>query len=142
MIDIGASFGDQRTLTEEDLELAIRLTGGRHPVHTDAQRARQAGFRERIFHGAVTAAIMTAAIGRRFPDVLISIAEQRNVYCSPVYPGDTLESRWTVREVLPGRRTGQTRLRVEGDLTNQHGQRVMEAEARLVMWTRGEQNDQ
>ncbi len=134
MIDVGASFKDQRTLTEDDLELAIRLTGGRHPVHTDAERAREAGFTGRIFHGAVTAAIMTAAIGRRFPDVLISIAEQRNAYRRPVYPGDTLESVWVVREVRSGRQPGQLRLRLEGDLTNQHSEKVIEAEATVVMW--------
>ena len=129
----GEQFGSTRVLVGEDLELAVRLTQGTHPVHVDDTAAKRAGLQGRIFHGAVTAAIMAAAIGGRFSDSLIALLEQNNRYLLPVYPGDTLRATWTVERLRESRQAGQWVVELAGQTVNQHGATVLEASAR-VLW--------
>lgn len=131
-IDVGEAFGGSCELTAEDLELAVRLTRGRHPVHVSEDAARAAGLEGCIFHGAVSAAILASAIGARFENDNIALLEQNNRYRKPVYPGDTLASQWTVRAVQPGR-PGTQLIELAGVLRNQHGEVVVESQAKVVM---------
>ena len=133
MIEVGETFGSSCELDAEDLELAVRLTRGRHPVHVDEAAAHKAGLQGRIFHGAVSAAIMAAAIGQRFAGESIVILEQANRYRLPVYPGDTVTSRWQVGESRPGREAGQQVLALAGELVNQRGQVVIDSTAKLLV---------
>jgi len=129
----GRSFGGRRTLTAEDLDLAVRLTGGRHPVHVDDEAARRSGLQGRIFHGAVSAAIMTAAIGAHYAQRSIALLEQSCRYRASVHPGDEVESRWTVLDARPGRRPGQTVLALAGELRNRQGELLVEGSAKLLL---------
>ena len=133
MIEVGQSFGSACTLTLEDLELAVRLTGGRHPVHIDDAAARKAGLHGRIFHGAVSAAIMASAIGKRFADCSAAILEQSSKFRMPVYPGDNLESRWTVTSAARGRQEGQFIILLTGELRNQRADVVIEGTAKVLL---------
>jgi acyl dehydratase len=133
LIEAGETFGSTCELTWDDLELAVRLTRGRHPVHVDDAAARAAGLEGRIFHGAVSAAIMAAAIGQRFASHDIVILEQANRYRLPVHPGDTVTSRWTVTEGRPGRQPSQLVLGLSGELANQRGDIVLESKAKVLL---------
>lgn len=133
MIEVGEAFGSRCTLTDEDLDLAVRLVRGRHPVHVDDAAARSMGLRGRIFHGAVSAAIMASAIGKRFTGHGAYILEQASKFRAPVYPGDTLESRWTVVGVQPGRQQGQLVLSLSGELQKLGGDIVVEGNAKVLL---------
>jgi 3-hydroxybutyryl-CoA dehydratase len=130
---LGERFGSTRVLVGEDLELAVRLTQGTHPVHVSEAAAKCAGLQGRIFHGAVTAAIMAAAIGGRFAQSLIALLEQNNRYLLPVYPGDALRATWTVGRLRESRQAGQWVVELTGQTVNQHGATVLEASAK-VLW--------
>ena len=133
LIEVGETFGSSCELEIEDLELAIRLTRGRHPVHVDDAAARKAGLPGRIFHGAVSAAIMAAAIGQRFAGESIVILEQANRFRLPVAPGDTVTSRWNIAETRPGRKDGQQVLGLAGELVNQLGEVVIDSTAKVLL---------
>lgn len=81
----------------------------------------------------VSAAIMTAAIGERFEHDTIALLEQGQRYRKPVYPGDTLTSRWAVQSVEEGRQAGTRLVALAGELRNQHGEVVVEGEAKLLL---------
>ena len=136
MIEPGERFGGSSTLTAEDLDLAVRLTGGRHPVHVSEEAAHAAGLEGRIFHGAVSAAIMASAIGARFENDRIALLEQNNSYRKPVYPGDTLASQWKVQDIQPGRQPGDQVIELSGELRNQHGDAVVVSRAKVLLRAR------
>ena len=135
MIEHGVVFGSTRYVTEADLDAAIRLTGGTHPVHTSDEAALSAGFKGRIFHGPVTAAILTAAIGAHFSHEQIAIVEQSQAYKRPVYPGDNLSSRWWVEKVTEhkGRNPSSVVLELSGELKNQHDEIVISGRAKVLV---------
>lgn len=132
-VTAGSQFGASCRVTEEQLDLAVALIGGTHPVHVSAQAAQEAGFRGRIFHGAVSAAIMAAAIGAHFRDSRIALLEQKTRFVAPVYPGDMLDTVWTIGETRPGKRTGDALLALQGRMTNQHGATVLESETKVLL---------
>lgn len=134
---VGDSFGAVRRLTQTDLDLAVDLTGGRHPVHVDEHAARDAGLGGCIFHGAVSAAIMASAIGAHFSRDRIALLGQDNLYRLPVYPGDELQTSWTVTEVRPTRQKGRILITLTGQMRNQHGAVVLDATTKLMWFSPG-----
>jgi acyl dehydratase len=132
LIETGETFGGSCEVTAEDLDLSVRLTRGRHPVHVSEEAARSAGLKGRIFHGAVSAAILASAIGERFAQDNIALLEQKNRFRKPVYPGDVLRLKWTVQSVHLGRRVGTQLIELSGELRNQHDDVVLESLAKIV----------
>ncbi len=60
-----------RTMTESDVTNFAGLTGDWHPIHTDAEYAKDTLFGERIVHGMLTLSIGSALIFRLGPYVAL-----------------------------------------------------------------------
>jgi 3-hydroxybutyryl-CoA dehydratase len=88
--------GPARTITETDIVQFAALTGDWHPLHTDAEYAKEAIFGERIAHGMLILAIGTGLIYRssdnialpRFAIAAAGLDKVRFVY--PTKVGDTV----------------------------------------------------
>jgi 3-hydroxybutyryl-CoA dehydratase len=121
------------TVTETHLVLGAGLIGGFHPVHVDEQYAVAAGLRGRVLHGALTAAVMSAVIGRNLPTKGWTIVEQSTRFRAPVYCGDTLHTRWTAMqepEVLSG---GRILFTLKGECRCQGDTVVADGTVKLVL---------
>jgi len=80
--------------TREDQAMLYRLSGDYNPLHIDPAVARAAGFERPILHGLCTYGI----VGRALLDALCADegARVRRMdvrFSSPVYPGETIETR-------------------------------------------------
>ena len=87
--------------TRPEQALLYRLTGDRHPLHSDPEFARRAGFPRPILHGLCTYAIA----GRALLHVLCDgdpsrLRSMKARFSSPVYPGDDVTV--TVWRTAPG----------------------------------------
>jgi 3-hydroxybutyryl-CoA dehydratase len=131
-LPLGATFSASLTVTETHIVIGAGLIGGFQPVHVDHEEARRRGFAGPILHGSLTAAIMSAVIGRSLPAGKWAFLGQDNDYRAPVVAGDTLTSTWRVAAFEPHERLGGTVVRLDGDCTNQRGERVAQARARLL----------
>jgi acyl dehydratase len=58
-----------RTITETDITMFAAMTGDWHPIHTDAEFAKNYFFGERIAHGMLVLSIGSALIFRLGPNV-------------------------------------------------------------------------
>jgi 3-hydroxybutyryl-CoA dehydratase len=73
-MNVGAYFDDfhvgdtvvtpARTITETDIVLFAALSGDWHPMHTDAEYAKQTAYGQRIAHGLLTLAISSGLLFR------------------------------------------------------------------------------
>ena len=92
-----------RTITLEDIEAFARLSGDTFYAHMDDEAARAHGvFTGRVAHGYF---IVSAAAGL-FVDpalgpVLANYGLERLRFTKPVYPGDTIRVRLTVKQKTP-----------------------------------------
>ena len=60
-----------RTITETDITMFAAMTGDWHPLHTDAEFAKNYFFGERIAHGMLILSVGTALIFRLGPNVAL-----------------------------------------------------------------------
>ena len=93
-------------------------------------------FGTRILHGPFTSALVSAPVGMYFSGTALAYLEHACRFKSPVRPGDTLTSEWTVMEKLdkPKHQGGIVVLRCVS--TKQDGEVAVEADGKLLVASR------
>jgi len=116
-VRVGQEFTWRRGITSADIEATVRLTGDQGGYHVDEGFARQAGFRTVIAPGLLQGSLPTKLGG----DLNYLAREMNYVFLKPVYAGDDL----TVVFRIVAIEREKNRLSVEGEVTNQAGERVL-----------------
>lgn len=109
-----ASFG--KTVTEADIVLFSAVSGDTNPVHINAEAAAATPFKERIAHGMLSAALISAALGTKLPGPGTIYLSQSLKFRAPVKIGDTVTATVEVTALDPARKrvTLATTCRVGG----------------------------
>jgi len=87
-----------RTLTETDIVLHAGQSGDFYPHHMDAEWCKEQEFRQRIAHGTL---VFTMAVGLTAGEInpeAFTYGYDRLRFVKPVFIGDTLRVRVTVKE--------------------------------------------
>ncbi|MDT5293738.1 MAG: 3-hydroxybutyryl-CoA dehydratase [Acidobacteriota bacterium] len=124
-LNVGDSAELSRTFTDEDVRAFAELTGDRNPVHLDDEYAAGTRFGRRIAHGMLGASLISSVLAGKLPGRGSVYLSQTLRFTAPVFPGDTVTARVTVRAV----REDKPVVTLETVCTNQHGERVVEGEA-------------
>ena len=135
-VAVGDGFGSSLTVTETHLVLAAGLFGDFNPLHVDEAFAEKSRFAGRILHGPFTSALVSSPVGMYFAGTAIAYLEHACRFKAPVRPGDTLATRWTVREKLDKPRHAGGIVVMKGEAKNQHGDLVVEADGKILVATR------
>jgi acyl dehydratase len=86
-----------RTITEADIVIHAGHTGDYFPHHVDAEFARQTQFGQRIAHGTMTFAIGIGLTANQINPVAFTYGYDKLRFPKPVFIGDTLHTRITVK---------------------------------------------
>jgi acyl dehydratase len=125
-----------RTVTIDDIESFVRLTGDNNRLHTDDEFARESGFTGRIAHGAL---VVSLAIGQAWKlgilkDTTLAFrAIDEWKFVAPVYPGDTIQLRGKIGETRAMPRLKAGLVRFELDVVNQSGVVTCTGALRMLM---------
>lgn len=119
----GASFA--KTISETDIYLYAGITGDFNPAHIDECYASQTVFKSRIAHGMLTAGLISAILGTRFPGPGTIYIRQELSFLAPVRIGDTITASVEVIETHPDK----NRIRLKTLCKNQEGIIVLDGEA-------------
>jgi 3-hydroxybutyryl-CoA dehydratase len=130
-VAIGQSTTFTHTITDHDIHTFATLSGDHHPQHTDDAYAQNTRFGQRIAHGALVVAYISAAFTehwRRFiqdhtDQPAISYGYDRIRFIKPVLIGDTLTVEHRIAELAPADDKAFAQLTV----TNHHGETVAAA---------------
>ena len=125
---IGARFTSPgRTLGDAHFLMFAGMTGDNHPIHYDAEYARQTLFGERVAHGLLVMA-MTAVgaspLSHRLEQSMIAFVEQGCRFLRPVLLNDTIHPEFEV--IALERKGDRGLLRLGVKLANQRGEVVLE----------------
>lgn len=128
------TLSPERIITDADVRAFAELTGDRNPIHLSDEAARQGRFGRRIAHGALVFSVSAGLLqqGEERPEVLAFVGVERLRFVRPVFLGDTIRVRQTVRSldaVDPA--TGMVEAREE--VLNQDGAVVVSYTAKLLV---------
>ena len=123
-----------RTITEADIVLHAGQTGDFYPHHMDAEWTKTQPFGQRVAHGTL---IFSVAVGMTAGEVnpeAFSYGYDRLRFIRPVFIGDTLRVRVTVKDKRDYPRSPAHGMVVElCEAINQRGETVLACEHLLIV---------
>lgn len=122
-----------RTITETDIVLHAGQSGDFYPHHMDAEWCKQQPFGQRIAHGTL---IFTIAVGlgaSAINPVAFSYGYDRLRFIKPVFIGDTVHAKLTIKEKRDHKRSEMGIVAEALELFNQNGEVVMVCEHLLLV---------
>lgn len=131
-LTVGMSESYAKTVTEADIVLYAGVSGDTNPVHINQAFAEKTMFKGRIAHGMLSAAFISTVLGTKLPGPGAIYVSQNLKFKAPVYIGDTVEARATVKEVI----TEKRRVILE-TVCLVNDKVVLEGEAMLMVDARG-----
>lgn len=123
-----------RTITETDIVIHAGHSGDYFPHHMDAEFARETPFGQRIAHGTMTFAIGIGLTAGQINPVAFTYGYDRLRFPKPVFMGDTIHTRVTIKEKQPdAKRPDSGRVIEACEVINQRGEVVLYCEHILVV---------
>ena len=122
---VGQVYEVKRIVTDEMIKMFAEATGDKNPVHLDDEFARNSIFDGRIAHGILSLGIVSAVLGMEFPGAGTVYLMQNAKFKRPVYVGEEVTVRLTVKEIDREKR----RVLLETLVVKPNGENAIEGEA-------------
>ena len=132
-LTVGQAVETRRVVGAADIEAFAEVSGDNNPVHLDETYAQTTTFGERIAHGMLSAAYISAILGTKLPGPGAIYLSQSLRFRRPVRIGDLVVARATVTALddAKGRVTLETVCEVGGK-TVMDGEAVVIAPRRVA----------
>ena len=105
------------------------ITGDENPIHLNEDYARKSVFGERIAHGLLTAALISAVLGTKLPGPGAVYISQNLKFMAPVKIGDKVTA---IVEVV-GKKDDKKRVTLKTNCFNNEGKAVIIGEAVMLV---------
>src|SRR5262245_5334109 len=126
---VGDSAETTKTIADEDVQQFADVTGDHNPVHLDDSFAKNTRFGRRIAHGMLTASLISSVLANKLPGEGSIYLGQTLQFVSPVFPGDEVTARVTVKAI----RQDKPIVKLETVCVNQHEEIVIRGEATVLV---------
>ena len=127
--NVGDSAEITRQITATDIEAFAEVTGDHNPIHLDDEFAKATRFGRRIAHGMLTASLISSVLANKLPGEGSVYLGQSLQFVAPVFPGDEVTARVTVKEV----RDDKPIVKLETICVNQRDETVIRGEATVLI---------
>ena len=128
-LNVGDSAEITKTIEQADIDAFASVTGDHNPVHVDEEFAKTTRFGKRIAHGMLTASLISAVLANKLPGEGSVYLGQTLRFVAPVFPGDEVTARVTVKEI----REDKPIIKLETICVNQRGEVVIRGEATVLL---------
>ena len=128
-VKVGDSFERSRTVTDELVRAFAELSSDFNPIHLDEEFAAKTRFGQRIAHGMLSGAFISAVLGYEFQERKIVYLSQTMKFTAPVYIGDTVTTTATVKNI----REEKGIVTLETVCTKQDGTVAVEGKAMVMI---------
>lgn len=123
-----------RTITEADIVLHAGQTGDFYPHHMDAEWCKTQDFKQRMAHGTLVFSVAVGQTAGEINPAAMSYGYDRLRFIKPVFIGDTLTTRCTVKEIRDHPKRADHGIVVElVEAVNQRAETVLAAEHLLLV---------
>jgi len=118
----------RKTISESDVYTFAGITGDMNPAHIDEIYASSTKFGKRIVHGLLVSSFISTVLGTKLPGPGTIYVSQSLNFKAPVYIGDTIEARVTVKEIIKEK----NRVILLTEVYNQKNELVLTGEAMVL----------
>ena len=125
---VGDSAEITKTIEQADINAFADVTGDHNPVHVDETFAQTTRFGRTIAHGMLTASLISSVLANKLPGPGSVYLGQTLKFVAPVYPGDQITARVTVKEI----REDKAIVKLETICVNQRDEIVIRGEATVL----------
>lgn len=125
---VGETAEITKRITDADIQGFADVTGDHNPIHLDDSFAMTTRFGQRIAHGMLSASLISSVLANKLPGEGSVYLSQTLQFVSPVFPGDEITARVTVKEI----RDDKPILKLETVCLNQSGKTVIRGEATVL----------
>jgi 3-hydroxybutyryl-CoA dehydratase len=127
--NLGDSAEITKTIEETDIQAFAEVTGDHNPIHLDEAFAKTTRFGRRIAHGMLSASLISAVLANKLPGEGSIYLGQTLQFVAPVFPGDEVTARVTVKEI----REDKPIVKLETVCVNQRDEVVIRGEATVLL---------
>ncbi|PYT01456.1 MAG: enoyl-CoA hydratase [Acidobacteria bacterium] len=128
-LQVGTSFSSERLVTDELIRKFADVSGDYNPIHLDDEFAKTTRFGQRIAHGMLSGAFISAVLGYELSERKIVYLSQTLKFTAPVFIGDTVTATATVTHV----RDDKPIVTLEPICRNQNGEVLVKGEAAVMI---------
>ena len=128
-IQIGTTAELKHTITQNDIEKFVDLTGDNNKLHVDAEYASTTTFKKPVAHGMLGASFISTIIGTKLPGDGALWYAQNLEFLQPVRIGDELLITAEVIKKIDRTKT----IELQTDIYNQHKQKVTTGTAKIKL---------
>jgi len=121
-----------RTITETDIVIHAGQTGDFFPHHMDEEWCKTQPFKKRIAHGTLIFSIAVGKTADIINDVAMTYGYERLRFTKPVFIGDTIKVRVTIKDKKDHKKPGYGLITELVEAINQQGELVMLCEHILL----------
>jgi 3-hydroxybutyryl-CoA dehydratase len=125
---VGDSAEITKTIEQADIHAFADVTGDHNPVHVDEAFAKTTRFGRTIAHGMLSASLISAVLANKLPGAGSVYLGQTLQFVAPVFPGDAITARVTVKEIRPDKPI----MKLETVCINQRDEVVIRGEATVL----------
>lgn len=118
----------KKIFTEKDVMTFAEVTTDRNPAHVDKEYASKSMFKKQIVHGMFVASLFSAIFGVQMPGLGSIYIKQSLKFTKPVYFGDEVTAKVTVKEL----KLDRNRVVFVCEAVNQNGETVIFGEAEIM----------
>jgi 3-oxoacyl-[acyl-carrier protein] reductase len=126
-INIGDIAELKHTITTEDIQSFVRITGDDNRIHVSESFASKTSFRKPVAHGMLSASFISTIIGTRIPGDGALWYEQHLEFLLPVRVGDEI----TVQAEVIKKIERLNAIELKTEIFNQHKQKVISGTAKV-----------
>lgn len=114
-----------KTITEYDIYTFAGISGDFNPIHVNREKAKDSIFNGQIAHGILVSSFISTVIGMYLPGPGTIYLKQSLNFRKPVYIGDTITAKVTIKEIEENKKIAKLYTVV----INQNGLMVLDGEA-------------
>ena len=127
--NVGDSAQITKTIEQADIHAFADVTSDHNPVHVDQAFAQTTRFGRTIAHGMLSASLISAVLANKLPGAGSVYLGQTLQFVAPVFPGDAITARVTVKEI----REDKPIVKLETVCINQRDEVVIRGEATVLV---------
>jgi acyl dehydratase len=127
-----------RTITEADIVLHAGQTGDFYPHHMDAEWCKTQEFKQRIAHGTLIFSVAVGMTAGTINPAAFSYGYDRLRFIKPVFIGDTIHVRVSVKEKREHKKPGHGIVSELMEVFNQRNETVLACEHLLLVRKKSE----